>query len=128
LGRAIECNELPLRFVLKHELNNDYNVGRVQFSVAEEIVDSFADPPFLAALAVAQAERTEEQQKLIDSKFDAADQPLKDARKQLDDVRVRLGLGATVKTMVMQELSDPRPTYLFKRGDFLQPDKELGPL
>ena len=30
--------------------------------------------------------------------------------------------------MVMQELSPPRATYLFKRGDFLQPDKELGPI
>jgi Protein of unknown function (DUF1553) len=55
-------------------------------------------------------------------------QPLKDARKQLDEIRTRLGLGPTVKAMVLQEVSPPRATHLFKRGDFLQPDKELGQL
>jgi hypothetical protein len=128
LGRSIECGEKPIRFVLKHELNNDFNVGRVQFSAAEEVVDSLADSPFLAALAVSEADRDEDQKKLIDSKFDAFDQPLKDARSDLDEARVRLGLGPTVKTMVMQELDPRRPTYLLRRGDFLEPDKELGPI
>jgi hypothetical protein len=30
--------------------------------------------------------------------------------------------------MVMRELDKPRPTYLLSRGDFLNPDKTLGPL
>ena len=128
LGRTIDGRAQPLRFVLKHELNNDYNVGRVQFSVAEDIADPISDPTFLAALAVEEAERSAEQKKLISSKFDAVDQPLKDARKRLDELRVRLRLGPTVKTMVMQDVTAPRTTFLLKRGDFLQPDKELGPL
>lgn len=128
LGRSIDVGGRPLRFVLKHELNNDFNVGRVQFSVAEEVVDSLMDPMFLVALAVGEAERSEEQAKLIDSKFDAADEPLKEARAQLDALRVNLGLGPTVKTMVMRELDAPRTTFLFKRGDFLQPDQHFGPI
>jgi hypothetical protein len=128
LAQPVDCDGRPLRFVLKHELNNDFNVGRVQFSVADEVVDTLADPVFLAALAVPAAERNEEQKQLIDAKFDALDGPLKEARGQLDQVRRRLGLGPAVKTMVMQELAPPRTTYLLKRGDFLQPDKELGPI
>jgi hypothetical protein len=128
LGRAIDGGEQPLRFVLKHELNNDYNVGRVQFSVSEDIADPVSDPTFLAALAIEEADRSAEQRKLINLKFDAVDQPLKDARKRLDELRVRLRLGPTVKTLVMQDVPAPRNTFLLKRGDFLQPDKELGPL
>ncbi|MFO0899749.1 MAG: PSD1 and planctomycete cytochrome C domain-containing protein [Pirellulales bacterium] len=128
LARPIACDGRPLRFVLKHELNNDFNVGRVQFAVAEEVVDTLADPVFLAALAVPAADRTTEQQQLIDSKFDALDQPLKEVRSQLDEVRRRLGLGPAVKAMVMQQVTTPRDTFVLRRGDFLQPDKELGPL
>jgi hypothetical protein len=128
LARPIDCDGRPLRFVLKHELNNDFNVGRVQFSVAEEVVDTLADPVFHAALAVPGAERTTEQQQLIDAKFDALDQPLKEARGQLDQVRRRLGLGPAVKAMVMQQVATPRDTFVLRRGDFLQPDKELGPI
>ena len=115
--------------MLKHELNNDFNVGRVQFSVAEEVVDSLLDPTFLAALAVGEAERrrrADETDRLQVRRSD--DEPLKEARAQLDALRVKLGLGPTVKTMVMHELHAPRTTYVFKRGDFLQPDKELGPI
>lgn len=126
LGQPIDVEQRPLRFVLKHELNNEFNVGRVQFSVTEDVVDSLADPLFRKALMVKNEERNDEQKKLIDSKFDSVDQPLKAARKELEDVRIRLGLGPTVKTMVMQDLPKPRKTYLFKRGDFLQPDIEQG--
>jgi hypothetical protein len=33
-----------------------------------------------------------------------------------------------VELMVMREVKEPRPTYLLKRGDFLQPDQKAGPL
>lgn len=128
LGNTANCAGKPLRFVLKHELNNEFNVGRVQFSFSEEIVDTLADGPFLEALALSPDARSSDQKKLIDSKFDAGDQILKEARKKMDDLRVQLGLGPTVKTMVLQELPERRETYLFQRGDFLQPDKESGQL
>ncbi len=128
LGSQVDVGDRPLRFVLKHELNNDFNVGRVQFSVAEEVVDPLTDPVFVAALMVEDAQRSGEQRKLIEGKFDAGDQDLKAARAQLESVRVQLDLGPTVKTMVLREASPPRNTFLLKRGDFLQPDKDAGPL
>jgi hypothetical protein len=35
---------------------------------------------------------------------------------------------AKAKVMVMQDLSEKRPTYLLTRGDFLRPDEAAGPL
>ncbi|MEQ1826409.1 MAG: PSD1 and planctomycete cytochrome C domain-containing protein [Pirellula sp.] len=126
LGRPVATSDLALKFVLKHENNNEYNVGRVQFSVAEEVVDALDDPPLLEALMVQETERTSEQKKLISSKFEAMDEPLNAARKEVDLIRTQLGLGPTVKVMVSRDASTPRTTYILKRGDFLQPDKENG--
>lgn len=51
---------------------------------------------------------------------------MKQAEAHVDQLRRQLGLGPIARTMVMQERSEPRDTYVFTRGNFLQPDTAAG--
>jgi hypothetical protein len=115
-----------LRFILRHELNNDYNVGRFQLSVSSETVDSTGDSSLLDALRTASEKRTREQQETLRRAFASVDRPYLEALERVANVRRSLGLGPSVKTMIMQEQRERRPTYLLTRGDFLRPDREAG--
>lgn len=115
-----------LRFILRHELNNDYNVGRFALSISSETVDGTGDPVLLDAVRTAGEQRTREQQDAVQRAFASVDHPYREALERVAEVRRSLGLGPAVKTMIMQEHRERRPTYLFTRGDFLRPDREGG--
>jgi hypothetical protein len=126
LERAVAAGGRPLRIVMKHELNNNYNVGRFRFSYSSDVPDASADPALLAALQTPRAQRTREQSRDLSTAFAAVDSEYRSARTRVDNLRRRIGLGAAARTMVLQELQNPRPTWLLTRGDFLRPDKHAG--
>jgi len=122
----------PLEIVLRHEVNNQYNIGRFALDVS---ATSPPPPPtdeekLLAALKIDPEKRDKTTRTLISTEFAKTDQPLVSARIQVERLRKQLGLGPTVKTMVMSDLPEKskRKTYLHIRGDFLRDDKESGPL
>jgi hypothetical protein len=126
LGRDVKADGRPLRFILRHELNNDYNVGRFEISISDELPAAGGDAKLIEAIKTAEEKRSADQKKLIDGIFASQDEPLKIARAKADEERKKLGLGGAVKTMTMRELPQHRPAYVLKRGDFLSPDKEAG--
>ena len=50
LPNAVRTDGRPLKFVLKHELNNDYNLGRFHLSWSSDLVDATSDASLLEAL------------------------------------------------------------------------------
>jgi hypothetical protein len=126
LGRSVSADGRPLKFVLKHELNNDYNVGRFQLSWSSDVVDSSTDVNLLEAVRTAAGQRSKDQKLAVDTAFAAVDEVYKQALGRVDASRRELGLGPLVRTMTMSELSSRRPTYKLTRGDFLRPDKDNG--
>lgn len=126
LGRDIKTNGKPLKFILRHELNNDYGVGRFDLSISADQPSATGDAKLIAALKLSEQERSADQKNLIDSSFASQDEPMKVARAKTDAQRKALGLGSLVKTMAMRDLPKARQTFLLKRGDFLSPDKEGG--
>ena len=128
LDRPVATGGRPLRIVMKHELNNDYNTGRFRFSWSSEIVDASTDPELVAALSLPESKRASEQKKTISEAFAVADVPMREAVAAVDDLRRQIGLGPVARTMVMKELATPRPTWILTRGDFLRPDKSAGPV
>jgi hypothetical protein len=128
LGRPVTTDGRPLKFVLKHELNNDYNIGRFQLSWSDNVVDSSTNANLLEALRTEGNRRTKDQELVIETAFSAVDEVYKAALGRVDASRRELGLGPPAKTMIMSELVERRPTYRLTRGDFLRPDKDFGAL
>ena len=118
--KPVETKGEAIEFRLHHDLNQKYLVGRfaIELSATAPAVDG--DSALVAALRTAPGKRNPAELKLVDEAFSRA-KPAKKSRSNDPDAD-------EVELMVMQDLAQPRPTYLFQRGDFLRPDKEKGPL
>lgn len=125
-ANSITTDGRPLKFLLRHELNNDYNIGRLQLSVSSVPVDAGSDAGFMSALRTPADTRTKDQEQILAAAFALVDTFSKEAQARVNSFRTQLKLRPAVKSMVMQELPSRRATYLLTRGDFLRPDKEGG--
>ncbi len=81
------------------------------------------------ALAVAAAERTAEQKKVVSDEFRKVDPelvPLLTVLNDLNDRKKQLA-AKTTTTLVMKERDTPRDTFIHVRGDFLRPGAKVEP-
>lgn len=105
LSQPLEVNEEQIISIeMKHELNANYLVGHFAIEVSSTEIPVAED----------QAE--------LKSQLSAA----KDRERQL--IAILPGKGTPAKQMIIQPQSQPPETYRLIRGDFLDPDKESGPL
>jgi hypothetical protein len=116
----------PLTMILRHEVNANYNVGHFAVDASATAPASVLHEQLLAAVGVPADKRTAEHKKLIASEFTKVDREQQKAESRVNDLREKMGLGQTVKTMVMRELDQARETYVHIRGDFLRKDKDTG--
>jgi hypothetical protein len=114
-----------LEVKLFHNANADYLIGRFAIDVTDHTPFKPVplDEALLAALRLPPAERSAEQKKIVSEAFARAEAAAKTGKG-------RRGGGSSDggDLMVMQELDKPRDTYIYLRGDFLRPDKEVGRL
>lgn len=96
--KPVSADTLEIR--LHHDLNRNYLIGRFALDFSE----SAPPAPVIAAAPVEPQPKAAKKNKEAEMDANVADQ------------------------MVMEELPEPRPTFLLQRGDFLRPDTELGPL
>jgi hypothetical protein len=94
----------PTRIVMKHEVNENYNIGR--FAI------DFSDTPI----------PTEKDQTIIKQELAQVKQRIKELESSLP------GSGKSVKQMIVKAQAKVPETYRLIRGDFLDPDKEHGAL
>ncbi len=108
---------------LLHDLNQNYRIGRFALDFAESApaVAQAQGNDLMAALQVTPAKRSSTQKKLVEKAFARVD--AKERKASGTDLDA-----ATAEQMVMEELPQPRETFLLQRGDFLRPDKQLGAL
>lgn len=93
-----------LTVVMRHDLSKNYLVGHfaIDFSTASPVMDAVG-----SRVSVRLAE----------------------IKNRINELETALpAKGASVRQMVMKELADAPQTFVLKRGDFLQPDHEHGPL
>jgi hypothetical protein len=116
----------PLEVKLVHGANENYLVGRFAIDLTEKppTKSVAVDEPLLATLRIPAAKRTAEQAKAVTEAFTKADAIGRATRGRRGDG----SQSDTVELMVWKELEQPRPTFVSLRGDFLRPDKEVGPL
>lgn len=115
----------PLEIRLLHELHGDYLIGRFALDVSETAPPgtTSVDKDLAAALAMPAEGRSTKQALLVRDAFIAADPEARTAKARREAAAAK-----AAEVMVMKELDQPRETYISLRGDFLRPDKDVGPL
>jgi Protein of unknown function (DUF1553)/Protein of unknown function (DUF1549)/Planctomycete cytochrome C len=118
---AIDAGQ-SLEVKLFHNANADYVVGRFAIDLADNAPPKpvAVDEPLLAALRAPTDKRTPDQAQLVSDAFAKAQAPGRARRGGMTS--------DTADLMIWKELDKPRDTYICLRGDFLRPDKDIGPL
>jgi hypothetical protein len=122
LAEPLLATDQPLEFVLSHELNANYLIGRFVLEATAELrAAPSSDAALLAALEKPDKDRTDAERTQLQTAFEKAEPKAKPPTKKAANPDL-------VQAMVMRDLPAGRETYLLTRGDFTRPDKELGPL
>jgi hypothetical protein len=121
LAKPVEAEVLEVK--LHHDLNQNYLIGRFTLDFAETAPSAPAGEGdgLLAALRLAPEQRAAAQKQLVDEAFARTEPKARKAKGEENPA-------APAEQMVMEDLPKPRETFLLQRGDFLRPDKQLGPL
>ena len=121
-----------LRITL-HQNQDHYLLGRFRLSVTGADASTIrVDLPdaFWAALKVPADKRTKEQRSLVTGTFQKLDperETLLARKAALQRAEKKLAAEATTSTLVMQERSKPRETFVHIRGEFLRRGKTVAP-
>ncbi len=113
-GQPREFASRNLQFILRHDANAGYAIGRFIIEVAAETPRNERAVALLTRLKTPAAERTPEEQAGVAAAFAST----RAARE--------MTAGNAAAAMVMRDIAQPRETFLFTRGDFTRPDKTLG--
>jgi len=118
-------NGTILKFTLDQTYGGEHTLGRFRLSVTTGKQPVRADPlPRHARelLSVPVERRTHEQERELFSFYRKTDAQFAEANKKIDDEQGKWPLAPT--TLVLKARDEPRPTHIFKRGDWQKP----GPL
>ncbi|MFM8617901.1 MAG: PSD1 and planctomycete cytochrome C domain-containing protein [Opitutaceae bacterium] len=115
-------------FRLEQNFGGGRTIGRLRLSAITGDTARESLPAEIAAvLRVDPAKRTAAQTKRLRDHFLAGDRALSDLRTQREKVTQELAATAGPRTLVMQELPQPRPTAILRRGNFLDRGEAVEP-
>lgn len=119
-----------LEVVLRHDRNQNYTLGRFAFDLSPSAPRDLGTNRLREVLETPDKKRSDADKKFLAREFDARDEEGRRARTAVREAKGALGLGPEVETMIMRDLprEEHRETFLHVRGDFVRPDRELGPL
>jgi hypothetical protein len=103
-----------IQFILRHEAESNHGLGHFTIEVAQETPHDARGAALLEALKLPLNARSPEQQTMVDAAFASA-----------RAVREKQA-GNAVMAMIMRDITVPRESYIFTRGDFTRPDKAAG--
>jgi mono/diheme cytochrome c family protein len=114
-----------LTFTLEQNYGAGRTIGRLRLSAITGGTGTAI--PSEVADALAAAKRTAAQQKAILNYRSSQDADYGRLQAEQRKIEAELAKVPTAKTLVMQELATPRPTTVFKRGDFRTPGDHVEP-
>lgn len=104
LLKPVPLDGKSVRIVMKHELNENYNIGRFAIDFSDTVIPAEQDQTTIK-------------------------QELAQVKKRIKELEASLpGNGKPVKQMIAKAQAKVPETYRLIRGDFLDPDKENGAL
>lgn len=116
-----------VRVQLRHSYGQQHTIGRFKLSLQTGIEPSIALPESIQKLLAAKPDQrsAEQTQQLLDY-YSSLDAATKNLVKQLEDLKKKEPPKPELTVRVItQRVNDPRRTFVFKRGEFLDPVKEL---
>jgi hypothetical protein len=115
-------------FTLVQNYGGGRTIGRLRLSAVTGGTGGASVPAAVAAaLGVPAAKRTAAQQKAVLDYRLAHDAEYGRLQAEQRKLEAELAKVPAVKSLVMQELTTPRPTSVFKRGDFRTPGEKVEP-
>jgi mono/diheme cytochrome c family protein len=114
-------------FTLEQHFGGGRTIGRLRLSAITGGTGAAIPSAVADALAVPPAKRTAAQQKAVLDYRLSQDAEYTRLQAEQRKLEAELAKVPTAKTLVMQELPAPRPTTVFKRGDFRTPGERVGP-
>jgi mono/diheme cytochrome c family protein len=112
---------------LEQNLGSARTIGRLRLSALTGDPDASVPPDVVAILKTEATERSAEQQKRLDEYRLSLDPQVQRLTSEREAAAKALAELTAPQTLVMQEVSMPRTTRIFRRGDFLQPLAEVKP-
>ena len=116
-----------VRVQLRQLYGQQHTIGRFKLSLQTGIEPSITLPENIQKLfAVKPDQRSAEQAQQLLDYYSSLDPATKKLVKQLDDLKKKEPPKPELTVRVIaQRVNDPRKTFVFKRGEFLDPIKEL---
>ncbi|MEO2033817.1 MAG: PSD1 and planctomycete cytochrome C domain-containing protein [Planctomycetaceae bacterium] len=107
--------------------NQNYLLGRYRFSVtdSDRVAESRLPSAVEAALRIDEADRTAEQNQQLFSAWRVTVAELSDVNAKIEELWQ--SFPETDSQLVVHGRSTPRPTYVLRRGDFLDPGEQVTP-
>lgn len=116
----------PIEVVLRHEINDFYNIGRFALDVSVTAPLPINDDRLRSVLSKPIKQRSGDDKKFLQGEFAKEDSVLIAARSELEEAAKAIGFGSEVSLMVMSDREQKRETFVHLRGDFLRTDKKSG--
>ncbi|MCA9039202.1 MAG: PSD1 domain-containing protein [Planctomycetaceae bacterium] len=119
----------PLTIIMHHDVNEEYHLGHFAFDASSSEPSDIFEDPLLQLVNTPSGQRTAAQKNRLTEEFNKTEQEKERAgtENRISVLREQIGgFGEMIPAMVMQELEEPRETYIQIRGDFLRKDKETG--
>ena len=117
-----------ITFRLEQNFGGGRTIGRLRLSaITGDTARESLPAEVASALRVSSAKRTAAQTKRLRDHFLAADRVLSELKTQRDKVTQDLAATSGPRTLVMQELPQPRPTAILRRGNFLDRGEAVEP-
>ena len=115
-----------LTFHLEQLFGSEHTIGRLRLSATDGPAPLKADPlsPELRRdLNLPAAERSKEAQRRLFSAYRATDKRFAEANKKINEQMDQWPTPPT--SLVLAKRAEPRPTHIFKRGDFRKPAAQV---
>jgi hypothetical protein len=112
-----------VRIQLRQMYGQQHTIGRFKLSLQTGIEPSISLPENIQKLLAVKAEQraAEQQQQLLDY-YSGLDAATKNLVKQLDDLQKKEPPKPELTVrVILQRTKDPRKTFVFRRGEFLEP-------
>jgi mono/diheme cytochrome c family protein len=131
-GAVASPQDQQWTFRLRHDTpdNKWYQIGRLRLSLTDAPVESLLlTDEIRAILAVPAVDRTAEQQSQLKAFYLTGDARWRAVTGRIEGLQRDLKslAAATLTTLVMNELPQPRETHVLIRGDFLRPGTAVTP-
>lgn len=118
---------LFIRVRLSHQYGTQHTIGRFKVSMQSGIEPGTSLPENIAKLiAIAEDQRNESQRQQLFDYFSRQQSPSKELLAKLEDLKKKEPPKPEISVRVIgQRTQNPRKTYVLKRGEFLEPLKDL---